>query len=194
MLGIEDDYREEQLDKLMNHAGDPMETDIPHSRMWGAYESQLKSKGYFKAVDLKTVLSVAKGRSMPNSGTELRAVSTGNVKWVKTKLNFGDPRTMPYLKKTIKVIQNCIWLLVCDLCPNWFILERFHVHFWTTMENNLKSRQLIGQREFTVAEIQQSYEKHMKFWEESHKRIVMKKAGPDEPQTFEEIILKCTPE
>ena len=34
----------------------------------------------------------------------------------------------------------------------------------------------------------------MKFWEESHKRIIMKKAGPDEPQSFEEIILKCTPE
>ena len=30
--------------------------------------------------------------------------------------------------------------------------------------------------------------------EESHKRIVMKKGGPDEPQLFEEIILKCTPE
>jgi len=45
-----------------------------------------------------------------------------------------------------------------------------------------------------VAEVQQSYEKHMKFWEESHKHIIMKNAGPDEPQTFEEIILKCTPE
>ena len=106
VLGIEDDYREEQLDMLMNHAGDFMETDIPHSRMWGAMEAQLKSKGYFKAVDLKTVLSVAKGRTMPNSGTEFRADSTGNVKWVKTKVNFGDPRTMPYLKNTIKVIQN----------------------------------------------------------------------------------------
>ena len=97
---------------------------------------------------------------MPNSRTELRADSTGNVKWVQVKLNFGDPRTMPYLKNTIKVVQDCMWL--CNLCQNWFILERFHVHFWTTMENNLKSRQIIGQREFTVWEVQQSYEKHMK--------------------------------
>ena len=49
VLGIEDDYLEAQLEALMNHAGDLSEKDLPHTRMWGAMEAQVKSKGYLKS-------------------------------------------------------------------------------------------------------------------------------------------------
>ena len=72
-------------------------------------------------------MGVAKGKTMPNSGAELRADATGNVKWVKVKLNFGDPRSLPYIQNIVKVIQDCIWL--CNLCPNLVHLGTFPCPF-----------------------------------------------------------------
>jgi hypothetical protein len=164
------------------------EVQLPSARMWGIMEGQKRHEGWFKALRWEEVQNEKRGKATwKDIQGELKVKTKGNV-WVHPKLNETPPHQRDYLFNHTYVIMHCIFLT--GFCENYDAINKFLVYFWRRI--NAAGQPNSGTRAFTVYEMRQSFERHMKYFEEMTKKWKLHKPlGLDEPTDWTSMLAAC---
>ena len=189
ILWVKAIYEASLLKSLRPLAGIVKDHHLPSKRLWVRFEKMKRDVGYFEVIEWGKMESKLRGKislKKQREGLQLNA----NGGWNLPDLDLGMPRRENYLWDTIIMIRNTLWLSQISL--DWSVLKKFHDHFEQNMKNSLhESRHT---RPHDVSEITAAYEYSMRIWEDETKKIYMKTQSPEGPQTFDEVLTRCTEE